>query len=171
MKALFPLADEDDLRETGLSASKVQHELACMGFANVLDYVNIDELTGQVRPKELGELTRQQAAAIQEYEMAPLEGNDGEVRMVLSKLKLFDKRSALVDLGKSLGMFNEKMQMIFRNQTEEREKRISLEDIPTTDLEQMEKILMRASKLAKDERDGRHNIEDAEYKVLPKRDP
>ena len=162
LSSLITKYQEQRAAKIGISATRVQHELACAGFANVLDYVNIDQITGAVTPKGLGELTRDQAAAIQEFSCEAIDTDDG-VRVVLARVKLVDKRASLVDLGKTLGMFNEKMQMIFRKEADETKQAVSLEDVPTHDLEQIEKILMRAQRLVREERE--QPIE-AEYRVV-----
>jgi len=57
---------------SAISVSRVQSELAAMGFANIVDYFHINEETGAMRPKQLHELTRGQAAAIQEVKVMDL---------------------------------------------------------------------------------------------------
>jgi phage terminase small subunit len=133
-----------------ISRERIQHELATVGFANILDYVEIDEETGETRTKMLNELTRDQAAAIQEYSLMPVEKVDpetGETKVVkvLSKIRLFDKRSALVDLGKTIGMFNEKMQVTLSGDTEEERAEVPLNKLSTSALEQIQKIIIRAA--------------------------
>lgn len=143
---LYPLirkVQEQRARKQGISAQRVQEELSNIAFANVLDYVEINEKTGLARPKGLQELTRQEASAIASYTLEPVEDDNGDTTMVLSKVTLIDKRLALIDLGKSIGMFNDKMQVYLRNQEKETRK-VSLEEIPTDDLEQIEKILLAA---------------------------
>lgn len=147
---VYPLikqVQEKRARKGGVSAARIQSELACMGFSNILDYVIIDEKNGETRPKGLHELTRSEAAAIQEYELETIypeaEGMEFEPYTILKRIKLIDKRSALIDLGKTLGMFNEKMQMILRTQ-DTKKRTVPLEDIATDDLESIEKILMAA---------------------------
>ena len=76
------------------------------GFSNMLDYVKVDGPDAFV---DLSTLTRDQAAAIQEVTVEDYKDGRGEnardVRRV--KVKLSDKRAALVDIGKHLGMFKE----------------------------------------------------------------
>lgn len=134
-----------------ISRERIQHELATVGFANILDYIEVDEQTGETRTKMLNELTRDQAAAIQEYSLMPVEKVDpdtGETKTVkvLSKIKLFDKRSALVDLGKTIGLFNEKMQLLLPNQEDEEGRaEVPLNQLSTTALEQIQKIIHKAA--------------------------
>src|ERR1700690_457845 len=61
----------------------------------------------------LSELTRDQAAALAEVTVEDFKDGRGDdardVRRI--KFKLSDKRSALVDMGKHLGMFREKLDL------------------------------------------------------------
>src|SRR5262249_28053524 len=61
---------------------------------------------------DLSKLTREQAAAISEVTVEDFKDGRGEeardVRRV--KFKLLDKRAALVDIGKHLGMFKERVE-------------------------------------------------------------
>ena len=78
-------------------AEDVLRELGKIGFANIEDYITVNE---DGHPAvDLSEMTREQAAALSEvsYDAA---GNP--------KIKLADKRTALVDLGRHLAMFTDK---------------------------------------------------------------
>lgn len=90
------------LAETTLSIQKVTGELEKLAFANMLDYIKIDE---DGSPSlDFTRLTREQAAAIGEITMDEITGPTGIVTR-RTKFKLLDKKGALVDLGKHLGMF------------------------------------------------------------------
>lgn len=90
---------------TEITQDMVLQELALIGFADMGDYVTISDngnilldLTGlpEGATKVIHEVTQD------EYK----EGRGDEARDVKkTKLKLYDKRSALVDIGKHLGMF------------------------------------------------------------------
>lgn len=80
-----------------ITADMVLQELAKIGFVNMEDFIRLGE-DGDV-VTDLSKLTRDQAAAISKI---TVEENRG-VRRV--KLELLDKRAALVDIGKHLGMF------------------------------------------------------------------
>lgn len=100
--------------KAAVSKAKVIEELSKIGFSNMLDYIRIDP-EGQPYT-DFSALTREQAAAIQEVFVetrTEIQIQDGEkvsvpVRKV--KFKLSDKRAALVDIGKELGMFKEKIE-------------------------------------------------------------
>lgn len=93
-------------RRTEVSAERVINELALLAFSNMQDYMRV---TSDGSPYvDLSDMTREQAAALSEVtidEYKDGRGEDGrEVRRV--KAKLSDKRAALVDLGKHLGLFD-----------------------------------------------------------------
>lgn len=90
-----------------ISIERVLRELALIGFSNMQDYM---------RPGTDGDpyldfsgLTREQAAALAEVTVEDFKDGRGEeardVRRV--KFKLHDKKGALVDIGKHLGMFKD----------------------------------------------------------------
>jgi phage terminase small subunit len=94
--------------KTGITVERILNELAKIGFANMQDYMRIgadgDPYT------DFSKLTRDQAAAVQEITVEDFKEGRGEnardVRRV--RFKLHDKRAALVDMGKHLGMFIER---------------------------------------------------------------
>ena len=88
-----------------ITADRVLKELALIGFANMEDFIRItDEGDAFVC---LSGLTREQAAAISEITVEDyMDGRGDDARDVRrTKFKLSDKRAALVDIGKHLGMF------------------------------------------------------------------
>lgn len=91
-----------------ITAERVAAELAKLAFSNMADYTRVN---AEGDPYvDLSALTRDRAAAIQEVTVEDYKDGRGEdardVRKV--KFKLYDKRAALVDLGKHLGMFTER---------------------------------------------------------------
>ena len=81
-------------RRTGINQDRVLQELARIGFAKITDVVNPE--TAKIRP----DASDDDLACIQLIKIKPNEfGTEREVKM-------YDKRSALVDLGKHLGLFN-----------------------------------------------------------------
>ena len=97
VKAKIKELTEAQAKRTEVTADKVIEELAMLGFANILDYVEIKD--GLVKI-DLSKLTRIHAAAIQEIVTERV----GEVTRV--KIKLMDKIRALTKLGEHLGIFN-----------------------------------------------------------------
>lgn len=110
VKAAVDKAIAKRAEKTGITAERVLEELAKIGFSNMLDYM---------RPGadgdpylDFSQLTRDQAAALQEVTVEDFKDGRGsdarDVRRV--KFKLADKRAALVDLGKHLGLFKERVE-------------------------------------------------------------
>lgn len=101
-------AQEKRSKRTAITQDMVLKELAKLAFANISDYMRVSE--DGLAYTDLSQLTRDQAAAIHEFtidEYAEGRGEDSrEVKRV--KLKLADKRQALVDVGRHLGMFVER---------------------------------------------------------------
>jgi phage terminase small subunit len=91
-----------------VTADRIVRELALLGFANMQDYMRANE--GGDPYLDFSALSRDQAAALQEVTVERyVEGRGEDAREVKRvKFKLADKRSALVDLGKTIGMFTEK---------------------------------------------------------------
>lgn len=86
-------------RRTGINQDRVLQELARIGFAKITDVVDPD--TAKIRP----DASDDDLACIQSIKIKPNEfGIEREV-------KLYDKKSALVDLGKHLGLFKDKMEL------------------------------------------------------------
>ena len=93
-----------------ISIQMIVAELAKIGFSNILDYLEIqDEGTFTT---DFSKLTRDQAAAIQEITVDDIhEGSGQNVRKTRRvKFKLSDKLNALEKLGRSLGMFKDKIE-------------------------------------------------------------
>lgn len=89
----------DREKRTLITADAVVTELAKIGFANMQDYLK-EGFTLQ----DIQALPRDHAAAIQEVTIDETVTDD-ETTVRRIKFKLADKRAALVDLGKHLGIF------------------------------------------------------------------
>lgn len=86
-------------RRIGINQDRVLQELARIGFAKITDVV--DPETAKIRP----DASDDDLACIQSIKIKPNEfGTEREV-------KLYDKKSALVDLGKHLGLFKDKLEL------------------------------------------------------------
>jgi phage terminase small subunit len=88
-----------------VTAERVIRELASIGFANILDYVRVGP-DGELHT-DLDGCTRDEAAALQEVTIEHRQvGRDGKSHQGRRiKIKLADKISALVALGKHFGLF------------------------------------------------------------------
>ena len=95
---------------TEITQDMVLQELAKIGFSNMLDYMTKTD-SGDLVP-DFSALTRDQSAAISEITVETYTEGRGEgaeeVKRV--KFKLSDKRAALVDMGRHLGMFKDKIE-------------------------------------------------------------
>lgn len=93
-----------------ITAEAVLGELAKIGFANMQDYMRVGPDGDPAL--NFADLTRDQAAALVEVTVEDFTEGRGEdsreVRRV--KFKLADKRAALVDLGKHLKLFTDKVE-------------------------------------------------------------
>lgn len=83
--------------KAGVTVEKIVAELALLGFSNMEDFASVSPDGSPAL--DCSKLNRSQWAAVNQIKV----DDDGGVT-----LKLYDKRAALVDLGKHLGMFTEK---------------------------------------------------------------
>ena len=94
-----------------IKADQIVEELRRLAFSNRQDYMRVD---GDGWPElDLSALTRDQAAAIQEFSEDATGGTgDGERRQVLRRrFKLADKGLNLERLGRHLGMFQDNVKV------------------------------------------------------------
>lgn len=93
-------------KRTGINQDRVLLELAKIGFAKITDV--IDPETAKIKP----DASEDDLACIQSIKIKPNEfGTEREVKM-------YDKKGALVDLGKHLGMFKDKVELSTTLETE-----------------------------------------------------
>lgn len=81
-------------RRTGINQDRVLTELAKIGFAKITDVVDPDTVKIKEDAKE------DDLACIQSIKIKPNEFG------IEREIKMYDKRAALVDIGKHLGLFN-----------------------------------------------------------------
>jgi phage terminase small subunit len=95
-----------------VTVERIVGELAKIGFSNMQDYM---AATPDGDPYlDFSKLTRDQAAALAEVTVEDfVDGRGEEARAIRRvKFKLHDKRAALVDLGRQLGMFRDGNQAV-----------------------------------------------------------
>lgn len=94
-------------RKAEIEVADVLRELAKIGFANMLDYSRVTEDGEPI--VDLSAMTRDQAAAVQQFTVEDFKDGRGEQARDVRKVtfKLYDKRAALVDIGNHLGMFKQ----------------------------------------------------------------
>ena len=99
IKSRIDKAMAERSRRTGINQDRVLQELARIGFAKITDVVDPD--TAEIRT----DASDDDLACIQSIKIKPNEfGTEREV-------KLYDKKAALVDLGKHLGLFKDKVEL------------------------------------------------------------
>jgi phage terminase small subunit len=101
----------DAARASTITAARVLDELAKLAFSNMLNYMAIGA-DGEPR-LDFSALSRDQAAAIHELvvETRTEERENGPPAVIVkTRFKLADKRGPLVDLGKHLGLFKERVE-------------------------------------------------------------
>lgn len=93
-----------------ITADKVLKELAMLGFANMKNYMRAGPNGDPYL--DFSDLTEEQTAALQEVTVEDyVDGRGEDAREVKRvRFKLADKRAALVDIGKHLGMFKERVE-------------------------------------------------------------
>lgn len=91
-------------KRIGVSVDRIVQELALIAFSNYQDILSVNPETGDIDVK-IDKLDRDFSAPITEVTIT----GSGKGKQV--KIKLADKRQALVDLGKHLGMFKEKVEV------------------------------------------------------------
>lgn len=91
-------------KDTGITPARIMAELAKIGFANLQDYADMTEDGMSIR-----DIPRDKAAAIGEYSIESTEGRG--VKTTRAKIKLSDKRAALIDMGKQIGMWKDQVEL------------------------------------------------------------
>lgn len=96
--------------QLGVTQEKIVAELAKIGFANMKNYMRAG--TNGDPYLDFSALTDDQTAALAEVTVDDyVEGRGEDARQVKRvKFKLYDKRAALVDLGRHLGLFIDKVE-------------------------------------------------------------
>lgn len=90
-------------RRTGISADRVLMELAKIGFANITDVANAADATVN------DGADRDDTAAIQSIKVKCTPTDKGDI--VEREIKMYDKGKALEQMGRHLGIFNDKMKL------------------------------------------------------------
>lgn len=94
-------------RRLDVSADSVKAELAKLAFANLGDFMTIGP--DGLPHTDFTHATREQLAGLAELTVDE-RASTGKGKAKRVRLKLADKRAALVDLGRTLSMFTDKME-------------------------------------------------------------
>jgi len=89
-----------------VSAEKVVAELAKLGFANIKDFVDINE-EGETTFKSFEGIDNAKLAAIKSIKVSKTENKDGNREYTTTNFELYNKESALEKLGRYLGIFKD----------------------------------------------------------------
>lgn len=86
-------------KRTGINQDRVLLELAKIGFANITDVIDVKTaiIKEDASPEDL--------ACIQSIKIKPNEWG------IEREIKMYDKKAALVDIGRHLGMFKDKVEV------------------------------------------------------------
>jgi hypothetical protein len=112
-KKAIELAVDDVKKATGISITKagILEELARIAHSNIYDFV---DLTGESPSWALKDIPRELMASVSELTTETVfekRGSGAPVEVRKVKLKFWDKKGALVDLGKgAFGMFKERVE-------------------------------------------------------------
>lgn len=122
------------------TTSRILHEMSAIGLQNVKDYIRVVKVNKipQLIGKSVTDLTDAQALAVESWEVESIKTDDGpdfDYRYVLH-----DKASALVNLGKHLGMFSEKL-MLDLNMRQSQARALDFSALPQDELEAVIKTL------------------------------
>lgn len=93
---------------TQIKADDVLMEIAKLAYSNMLDYVDID---GPLPTVNMGKITREQGAAIQEVTVETRKEQNGRSEIEKVKFKLADKGANLERLGRHLKLFTDKVNL------------------------------------------------------------
>lgn len=110
IQAAIAAAMADRAKRTEVTQDRVVKELAKIGFANMKNYMRAG---GDGDPYlDFSVLTEDQTAALAEVTVDDYVDGRGENARAVKrvKFKLHDKRAALVDLGRHLGIFKDKIE-------------------------------------------------------------
>jgi len=122
------------------TTTRILHEMSAIGLQNIKDYIRVVKVkeVPQLIGRPVNELTDSQALAVASWEKQPIETDDGpdfDYRYVLH-----DKASALVNLGRHLGMFSEKL-MLDLNMRQSQARSLDFSAMPQDELELVIKTL------------------------------
>lgn len=106
--ALVEAHEAELAARTAVTAERVIAELAKIAFSDPGQFFT--ETGALKRIEDMDEDARASLAAVDIVTRKVPGGDDGEVEHV-AKIRLWDKRAALVDLGKHLGLFKDKIEL------------------------------------------------------------
>lgn len=103
VKAALSAARKRRSRRTKVTADRVVDELAAIGFADIGDVLDVDEVTSQVKIRPLGKMPAEVRRTISEIKETTQTFPDGSEKSTLT-IKQHSKMAALAKLFDHLGM-------------------------------------------------------------------
>ena len=116
IQEMIELREAQISARTGSSVERIKRELASIAFVNPKNFIETTD-HGEITIKNMEDIDDIDAAAIQEITVT--RGRSGTT----TKLKLIDKKGPLELLGKTEGMFKDKIEVEFKGGVAERLKR------------------------------------------------
>jgi phage terminase small subunit len=157
VQAAISAAQEARSKRTQITQDAVLTELAKIGFGNIADFVDV---AGESPSIDLQAVPRDKLAALSEITTETVHehrgrGETAEVRRV--KIKMWDKRSALVDIGRHLGMFKDKVELTGKDGgsvavDHKHSHELDLSGLNVDELETLERILDKAAEPVRGEK-------------------
>ena len=103
VEAAIMKAQAERSRRTGITADRVANELARIGFADITDVTDVD--SASLRDGAC----RDDTAAIQSIKVRRVPTEEGDI--VEKEIRMYDKTRALEQLGRHLGIYNDKVRL------------------------------------------------------------
>lgn len=122
---------QERMERLNIDADAVVAELSRIGFSDIGEFITITK-DGTVIPKQIDELGTSRTRLIQEISCDAKNG---------MKLKLHDKLSALVNLGRHFGLFDERVTIVNKIET-----RPELKQFSKQELRNLRDIISKANK-------------------------
>lgn len=101
---LIEETNKETAKRLGITQERIMQELANIGLANLKHIVTQDPVTGETSVR-LAHLPDNLAASIQEVKVSKVRGTQ------TTSVKLADKRAALIDLAKMVGIYQDKVEV------------------------------------------------------------
>lgn len=132
--------NEQAAKHYEVTNTRILREMSAIGLQNVKDYITVVQINNLPRliGKPVNELTDQQALAVESWEVVEMQGDDGPVMDY--QYVLHNKMQGLVNLGRHLGMFSEKL-MLDLNMRQAQSESIDFSAMPQDELELVIKTL------------------------------
>lgn len=110
VQAYMSQVQKPAMDQFNITQDRILQEMAFLAFSNIMDFVTVDQETGQAWI-DITKCSREQAAALQQFEVIELppfkmveDGEEVAREVIKTKIKLADKRPVLEFLAKREGL-------------------------------------------------------------------